>query len=259
MSDLQERYAELMHAAVDGKASPEQLVELREYLAVHPEAQKEHGELEKLTGILNQIEPIATPADLHASIMKGLPKERPAVEIGLWKSRSRFSIPILRYGYALAAGVVLGAVLTGVMLKSLSPEEKSDVYGTMASVKNAQHSQVAEQMKLVAPGLGGTVELRLSGDREFAVFAMDSSQPVEVEVRVESESNLAGFSQEPSGIRSFEAKGSSIRFRSEGRQDSTLQLTGAKPGSVALNVSFYEQGKLVQEGRLAAAPEGSRK
>ncbi len=261
MSDSNEKYVELMHAAVDGEASHEQLSTLREYMAGHGEAQREHAELEQLTGILNRVEAVEIPVDLHKSIMKALPREGRSADFGIWRSRSRFRIPMLRYGFALAAGVVLGAVLTGVTLKNLSPDDKSDVYGTMASVTNAQHSGITEQMKLVAPDLGGTVGISHLGTRELVVFDMNTSQAVEVEVRFDGGgAGVVGFSQQPNGISSFEVKEDSIRFRSQGKQSSTLLLSGEKPGSHPLNFSLYVQGKLVQEGRLgAAAPEGSGK
>lgn len=256
---MREKYVELIHAAVDGEATTEHLNALREYLANHPEARSEHAEFAKLAEILNRMEALETPADLHANIMKAIPQERAAAGAGFWKSRSRFGIPVLRYGFALAAGVVLGAVLTGVALKNLSPDDKADVYGTMASVKDAQHSAVVERMKLAAPDLGGTVELSHSGNKGLLVFDLNTSQLVEVEVKFDgAEAGLAGFSQQPNGISSFEAQRGSIRFRSQGKQSATLVLTGEKANGLPLQIRFYVQGKLVQEGRLGAAPpEGS--
>lgn len=251
MTDLREKYAELMQTAVDGEASPEQLSELKEYLARHPEAQGEHAALAKLAGILNQVEAIETPSDLHANIMKSLPRGRSAANIGTWRNRWHLRFPLVQYGYAMAAGLVLGAVLTGVMFKSLSPEDKADVYGTIAPA--------TQPMKVVGPNLSGTVELRRSGDSERAVFDLNSSQPVEIEVKLGGRRlGLAGFSQEPTAVSSFEAKEGIARFRSEGRQRSTLLLTGARPGNVGLNVAFYVEGKLVQEGRLGAAEDSQK-
>ncbi len=251
MTDLREKYAELMQTAVDGEASPEQLSELKEYLASHPEAQVEYGAFAKLTGILNQVEAIETPSDLHANIMKALPRERSTANIGSWRDRWHLRFPLVQYGYALAAGLVLGAVLTGVTLKNLSPEDKTDVYGTIAPA--------TQTIKVAGPNVSGTVELRRSGDSERAVFELNSSQPVEIEVKLgERGLGLAGFRQEPTAISSLEARDGNVRFRSEGRQHSTLLLTGAKPGSLGISVAFYVEGKLVQEGRLGAAEESQK-
>jgi len=261
LSDSHEKYIELMHADIDGAASKEQMAALEEYLATHPEAQRARAELKKLTEVLSQVEPIESPADLRKNIMAEVRRRHSVLDFGLGNRRARLQIPLIRYGYALAAGVLLGVVLTGVASKSLSPVEKSDVYGTMMSPKNAGHYVVAEQMKLAAPGLAGSVELSRSGDNEMIVFDLSSGQPAEVELRFDGgQVGLKGFSQEPNNIRSFDAKQGSISFRSEGRQSSTVILASDHRARLPLNVRFYVGGKLVHEATVGAtAPRGSSK
>lgn len=259
MSALQEKYLELMHAEMDGQASHEELVALREYLANHPEAQKMHTELAELTHILDQVEEIEAPADLRKNITAALPRRRSLFGIGLWNNRSRSRTPWIRYGYALAAGVLLGAVLSGIVLKNLSPAEESELYGTMTSLKNAQRYVVTERIKLPAPDLGGTVEVSRSGDNERIVFNMDSRRPIEVEVRFDgSRAALKGFIQQPNSVHSLEAKEGGISFRSEGKQSSAIILGGEKRAELPLNLRFYVDGKLAHETTVGAAT-GSHK
>lgn len=242
-----------MHAEADGEASAEDMSALRDYLASHPEAQAARDELSKLMNVLNQVEKLETPPDLRKNIMMALPQRRSVAQVGLWKNRSRFGTPWIRYGYALGAGVLLGAVLTGVVLKNLSPVEKSDVYGTIASPKDTEHYVITEQKKLDTPDLVGTVEVSRSGDRERIVFDMSSSQPAQVEVSFDGGlAGIRGFNQEPNSVRAFEAKEGSISFRSEGKQNSTLILASEKSSRLVLNVKFYVEGKLVQETAVGA-------
>jgi hypothetical protein len=256
LSDSHEKYQELMHGELDGEVSNEELVALREYLAAHPEAQSVQAELKKLTAVLNQVEDIEVPDDLHESILAALPRRRPTFDISARNSRSRFRMPLIRYGYALAAGLLLGVVLTGVVFRNLSSVEKSDVYGTMTPLENTFHYVVAEQMRLAAPDLGGTVELRRSGDSEFLVFDLHGEQAVNVEVSFDgSQAGLRGFTQEPSSIRSFEAKEGIVSFRSEGKQRSMVILASDKQAEPLLNLSFYIGGKLVHHGTLGASSQ----
>ena len=152
-------------------------------------------------------------------------------------------------------------IITGVAFKNLPPIAKPDVYGTMAALEDASNYVAVEQMKLAAPDLGGSVELRRSGDNQMIIFDLNGEQAVEVEVKFDgSLTGLMGFSQRPNSIRSFEAKEGSISFRSEGRQRTTLMLATDKHAQLPLNLSFYVGGKLVQQGSLAAAaPPGSPK
>lgn len=257
MSDSRAKYLELMHAELDGEATDKEQTALREYLASHPEARNDRAELVKLTDILNQVEDVATPEDLHGSIMAALPPRRPVREIGTWNSRSRFRIPLIRYGYALAAGLLLGAALTGVAFRSLSPVDKSNVYGTLAVRENAPRYVALGQMKLDSPGLGGSVELSRSGSNSLIVFNLQTQQAVEVEVGFEgSQAGLKSFDQQPGATQSFEAKGGGISFQSKGQQRSTVILTNEKAAPLTLDLRFYVDGKLIHQGRLGVQVPG---
>lgn len=254
MSLLEQKCLELIHAEADGEASAEDMSALRDYLASHPEAQAARAELSRLTNVLSQVEKLEAPADLRKNIMGALPQRRSVAQIGLWMNRSRFGTPLVRYGYALAAGVLLGAVLTGIALKNLSPLERSDVYGTIASPKDTERYIVTEQNKLDAPDLGGTVEVSRSGDRERIVFDINSSQPTQVEVSFDGGlAGIKGFTQEPSSIRALEAKEGSIFFRSEGKQNSIIILASQKGAQLPVNLRFYVAGKLVKEVKVGLA------
>ena len=257
MSDSRAKYLELMHAELDGEATDKELTVLRKYLASHPEAQNDHAELVKLTDILNQVEEVEAPDDLHGSIMAALPPRRPVLEIGTWNSRSRFRVPLVRYGYALAAGLLLGAALTGIAFRSLSPADKSDVYGTLAVRENVPRYVAVGQMNLESPELGGSVELSRSGSNSMIVFNLQARQAVEVEVGFDvSQVGLKSFDQQPGATQSFEAKEAGISFQSKGQQRSTLILTSEKEAPLILNLRFYLDGKLIHQGRLGAQVPG---
>ncbi|PYX77981.1 MAG: hypothetical protein DMG70_33230, partial [Acidobacteria bacterium] len=65
MSESRVKYLELIHAEIDGEASDKELAALQEYLASDHEAQKLRAALAKLNNVLNQVEEVETPADLH--------------------------------------------------------------------------------------------------------------------------------------------------------------------------------------------------
>lgn len=258
MSDLPDKYVELIHAEVDGAASARELAVLREYLATHPEAEEVRAELAKLTDVLSQVEKVETPADLHTSILTALPAHLPisrtvARNSSPWRSR----IPFIRYGYALAAGLLLGAALTGVAFRSLAPLEKSDVYGTLAARQDATSYAAVGQTNLDSADLGGSVQLSRSGSNTMIVFDLHSLKSVDVEVASDSGSlGLMSFDQQPGAIPSLEAKGGTISFQSAGKQRTTVILKNEKNAPLTFDVRFYISGKLIYQGLLGAKDSG---
>lgn len=257
MSDSRAKYLELMHAELDGEATDKELSALREYLVSHPEAQNDHAELVKLAGLISQVEKVETPQDLHGSILAALPARRPVREIGSRNGRLSFRLPLIRYGYALAAGMLLGVMIAGIAFRGLSPVDKSNVYGTLADRENTPPYAALGQMKLDSPGLGGSVELSRSGSNSMIVFNLQTEQAVGVEVDFDgSQAGLKSFNQQPGTTQSFEAKESGVSFQSKGQQRSTLILTGEKEAPVIFDLRFYVDGKLIHQGRLGARVPG---
>lgn len=258
MSDLPDKYVELIHAEVDGKATDNELSTLREYLGSHPEAQEVRADLAKLTNVLSQVEQVETPSDLHTSILAALPPRRPVLETvarnsSPWRSR----IPFIRYGYALAAGLLIGAALTGIAFRSLTPLEKSDMYGTLAARQNAARYDAVGQTSLDYPDLGGSIQLSRSGSNSMIVFDLHSQKAVEVQVRFGGgQAGLMSFDQQPGAVPSFEAKEGTISFQSEGKQHTTIILKNEESAPLVLDVRFYVAGKLIHQGTIGARVSG---
>lgn len=262
MSDSREKYLKLVHAEMDGEATEKELATLREYLASNPKAQKARAELAKLTNVLDQVEDVEPPGDLHTNIMAALPLRRFGLETVAYNSSPwRMRIPFIRYGYALAAGLLLGAALTGVALRNLSSQERSDIYGSLAVRENAPGYVAVDRMNLDSPDLGGSIELSRSGSNSMIVFDLHGQQAVEVELGFDgSQAGLMSFNQQPGAIRSFEARGGIISFQSEGKQRSTVILTGQKNAQLIPSLKFYVGDKLVHQGTLGGtARAGSPK
>lgn len=253
MSDLPDKYVDLIHAEVDGKATDKELAALREYLACHPEAQEVRAELAKLTNVLSQVEQVETPSDLRTSILAALPPRRVLETVARNSSPWRSRIPFIRYGYALAAGLLLGAALTGVAFRSLTPLEKSDMYGTLAVRQNAASYVGAGQTSLDYPDLGGSIQLSRSGSNSMMVFDLHSQKAVEVELGFEGrQAGLMSFDQQPGAVPSFEAKEGTISFQSKGKQHTTVILKNEENAPLAVDVRFYVAGKLIHQGTLGA-------
>jgi len=240
-----------MHAALDGEASEREMAALRDYLVSNPEAQSVQTGLVKLADVLGQVEDIEPPRDLTESILAALPPRRTAADNVLRGKPWHAGFPILKYGYALAAGLLIGSVLTGVAFRSLYSPENSDFYGTMIAREHASPNLAVDQMKLDLSDVRGSVGLSRSGSNAIVDFDLDTRQPVEVDVGFDgSQVGLKGFSQQSSIAHLLEAKPGRLSFRSEGKYRSTVLLTNDHHAPIILDLRFYVSGELVQHGTL---------
>jgi hypothetical protein len=252
MSDTREKYRELIHAELDKTASAEELAALQEYLATDPEARRERAELAQLTNLLDVVEPVETPAGLHTSIMGALTPQRTSLGSATRSgSRWRLKFPLIQYGYAMAAGLILGMVLTGATLWNLSPADKTSISGTLVDRENQPQPVATELMKIDVAELQGSVGLSETGSSAKIEFDLKSAEPVEVQVEFDgSQLGLGEFRQWPSTIRSLQAENGRISFRSNGIERSALVFAAEKNTPASLDIRFYSKGSLIHEAKV---------
>jgi len=257
VNDSDRNYLELMYADLDGEASEKEMVALREYLVSSPEARRMQTELAKLADLLSQVEAIEPPEDLMKSILAALPPRRPEVESVLRNKPWHATFPILKYGYALAAGLLLGLLLAGVAFRNLSSPETSNFYGTMIRREHSSHNAAGDQMKLDLRDLKGSVGVSRSGASTIIEFDLNTRLPVKVEVGFNgSQVGFQGFSQQANSVRSFKAEEGRLSFSSEGKLRFTVLLTNENNAQIILDLRFYISGQLVHQGTLQLPRSG---
>lgn len=251
MNDSDKRYVELMQAEIDGEASEREMAALRDYLVSNPEARSVQTELVKLADVLSQVEDIDPPGDLAKNILAALPPRRPLDDGALRNESWHARFPLLKYGYALVAGLLLGVVVAGVAFRHLSSPETSDFYGTMIARERTSHNFAVDQIKLDLPDLGGSVGLSRSASNAIIEFDLNSREPVEVEVGFDgSQVGFKGYSQQSNSVRLFQAEQGRFSFGSKGKNHSTVLLTNENNAPIILDLRFYISGKLVHHGTL---------
>ena len=67
------RHIELMHAVLDGEASPAQVRELQRLMAADPAVREEYAALERVFAALREVQQPYVPEGLYASVMDNLP------------------------------------------------------------------------------------------------------------------------------------------------------------------------------------------
>jgi anti-sigma factor RsiW len=172
---------DLIHAEIDGVASEAELIRLRDAINRDAAVRDEYRRLRGLCDILSRVEPAAPPAQLAPSVMRAVRAR--GSEVGVW-GRFRAFWPggglAIRYGYALAAGMIVGIlgmhlVTGGTAFNPAVPE--GDAGATLAP------SRPGERLDLTAAGVPGVATLKSSTSGAAIGVDLSAKEPVELLLR----------------------------------------------------------------------------
>ncbi len=243
---------ELISAEIDGELSEEEKTILGKHLISNPGAQSVRTQMAKLTEALDKVREIEPPADLSGNIMAALP---PVQQPGTSAARSRFRfarLSILKYGYAFAAGIILGLILYQAVAKRTATVALNDLYGSMAPRVVGGAWQPADGMSFTSDSLTGSVQLAQLGSTVVLEFDFDSIGTVEISVRYDPQLvQFAGYNQRTSGNLSITGGNGSLSLRCEDNQQHfLLVLTSPQKIPTTFNVEFLVGGKIVDARAL---------
>jgi len=247
-----EYYEELMSAEIDGELSKEEKTLLDKHLISNPDAQIVRTQMNKLSEALDQVKEVEPPANLGKDIMAVLP---PVQQPGASAVRPRFRatrLSILKYGYAFAAGIILGLILHQVVTKRATTVDLNDLYGSMAPRVIGGGWQPADGMSFTSDSLTGSVQLAQLGSTVVLEFDFDSIGTVEISVRYDPQLvQFAGYNQKTSGNLSITGGNGSLSLRCEdNKQHFLLVLTSPQKIPTTFNVEFLVGGKIVDARAL---------
>ncbi len=241
MSRLEEGYEELIQREIDGELSAQEKITVRDYVSKNAGARELKDGLAGVAQALNQMEAVEPPEDLRKSILAALPKRHSAT--GVFRPRSFLAkLPVLKYGYALAAGLVLGFVLHPFLFNPNSTLPGAEVRGSMIP---------RSQLTLSAGGISGSVEVRASESGSSLEFDLETQKAVQVEVGFDAAAvEFKGFSQQISKVASFTVTRGRIIVQCEGKQRFIMRLSNPRGLDSNLNIGIYVSGKLVRSGSV---------
>ena len=191
---IRPEFLDLMQREIDGHLSKDEQVRLQNVLKHEAGAREEFENLREVAGILARVKDIDPPGDLKASVMAAVATGRKARKhrFGLFQPRGHV---VLRYGYAVAVGVVVG-VLIAPLIKGLpwTGAGSTDVVGTVAPPGTGEQTTHLAQLPLEFDGGFGTARLV----RTISGFSIHIGLDVQTETPVallfdEERLDLVGF------------------------------------------------------------------
>jgi hypothetical protein len=248
---MAEEYAELIQQEIDGANSEVEQARLREYLKTNPDAEQLHADLKQLNAILAGVEDVPLPDGLRQRLLQFVPRPQPAQSSSRQAGSGRV---ILRYGYALAAGLVLGVGLHAWMADRGSAVRLPDVSGTMAP--SASESPVLEEFSIAEASLRGAVHVRRWEAGFSVVLDLDSTEKVDVALAYEGEAlAVSGLAVAEGEFLPLAARTGRLEWTHEGQDEYTVQLRSSSEDAATIRLEFSENGRRITD-RVLRLPAG---
>jgi anti-sigma factor RsiW len=184
---LDEKHEELLHRVVDGEASPEEVAELRAWVARLPQAQAYFEDVQKLFRVLHTVRDVEVPADLQRDIIEATRSHtQSAIRSGsqargwrqplVWAPEALRARSAATFGLGFASGMALVALVLGGLAERL-PWDKGNGVGAIGA---ADVMRPLDQQSLALGGAVLQVSTGMQGDRVVAELAVRAVAATEI-------------------------------------------------------------------------------
>lgn len=253
-----ERLMELISAEADDALSGAEPAELERLLAEYPEGRRYRADLARLESVLGDAAEPEMPATLRASIMSCVAARgaRPAARhAGL---RMPGPLPVLRYGLAGAAGMLLAVAWFGSQPARHGAPDLDELVGTITSHRSRSGAEELGAYRLRTQGLASDVRLLRRDGALLLDIRIAADEPVDLRV------DLGGAGVRLDAVAQDEGPVDFIRFADEElhvrglgerRLIAVLHRTDDKvvAGGGRIELDYSSGGKLLQQGSLKPA------
>jgi hypothetical protein len=246
---IEQKYFELIQAAIDGEIDSADKQELDAFLADSEEGRVVYGDLVALCQSLDGMPQVDPPPHLRHTLMNMAPaKSAPRPEPGFLQRL--FAGPLMGYVGVFAAGVALTLAL--VDSGQISQGAFDDVTGLVGTMADSQfvvpeHASISVERSEVA----GTVTLRSTGPILIVDFELSAREPIEI-LAVYSDKSIwfNGFAQLESEGTSVAADEGSVTLRMEGNRRYALYLNNPGQRPTTIDLKFMAGQQLIHEAKL---------
>jgi hypothetical protein len=246
---IEQKYFELIQAAIDGEISSSDKDELDAFLAGSEEGRAVYSELVGLCQSLDGMPEIEPPPHLKHTLMNMAPTKSQVSPSPGFLERL-FAGPMLGYIGVFAAGAVF--TLAIVDSGQISRGAFDDVTGLVGTMSDAdfvvpEHASISVDRSEVA----GTVTLRSTGPILIVDFELSSRQPVEILAGYSDQSIwFNGFAQLESSGTSVAAETGLVRLEMDGNRRYAVYLNNPGQRPTTINLQFMAGGQVIHQAQL---------
>ena len=253
-----ERLMELISAEADEALTDTEQAELERLLAEYPEGRRYRADLARLESVLGEAAEPEIPVTLRASIMsRAVRGARPPAtrRAGL---RMPGPLPVLRYGLAGAAGMLLAVAWFGNQPAHNGAPNLDELVGTITSHRSRAGAEELGAYRLRTQGVESDVRLLRRDGALLLDIRIAADRPIDLRV------NLAGAGVRLDAVAQDEGPVDFIQFADEElhvrglgerRLIAVLHRTDDKvvAGGGRIELDYSSGGKLLQQGSLKPA------
>lgn len=249
---IEQKYTDLINAALDGETSAEEQAELEAFLAGSDEGRALHAELAALCNTLDEIDQEKPPAHLRHVIMNSVPPtQKPDASPGFL--HNLLGMPAFKYAFTFAAGVILA--LTIVDSSQVSNRAFDDVTGLVGTITQPVDSTLASAVSVDELDVAGVVSLRSAGALMILDFDLVSRDPIEIEAGYTYPGIwFNGFAQLESDDTTVAAGPGRVRVGMQGKRRYAVFLHNQGEHETTVNLRFLADGEIVHEASLEFKP-----
>jgi hypothetical protein len=249
---IEQKYTDLINAAIDGEISTEEKAELEAFLETSTEGRALHDELASLCNTLEELDQEEPPVHLRHVIMNSAPKTpKPDTSPGFL--HTLLAMPAFKYAFTFAAGVILA--LTVVDSSQVSNRAFDDVTGLVGTIAQPVDSTLASSVSVDELDVAGVVSLRSAGSLMILDFDLVSKKPIEIEAGYADPSIwFNGFAQLESDDTTIAAAPGRVRLGMKGKRRYAVFLHNQGEHEATVNLRFLAGGEVVHEASLEFKP-----
>lgn len=246
---IEQKYADLINADIDGEISDDSRSELQAFLSENAEGRALHAELAALCGTLDAVEQEDPPPYMRHIIMNSVPPARAADESPGFLE-ALFATPALKYAVTFAAGVFL--TLSIVNSSKISNQTFDNVTGLVGTVAEPVSTTLASSVTLSEVDISGTVSLRSAGSLLILDFDLVSTDQIDVQAEYTDRTIwFTGFAQLASEGTTVSADtGRVLLGMEEGKRRYAVYLHNEGGRDTTISLQFTADGKVVHQAKL---------
>ena len=254
-----ERTLEMISAAFDGKLNASEQAELEQLLENSAEARKFQAELAEMNSILGELPAIEPPDSLHAQIVNciSLPQNKANTSFLSWLRPPRF-LPVLRYGLAAAAGLLLATSFYESQSLFPSNSDFDDLVGTMAPNRVVAEADILDTFDFRSDGLESLVQLQRRNNDIYLDIQIDADATLSIAVDMSGTGVRPGaLAQLDHSLESIVVEDQTLQLRATGQRRLTVLLRRVDDAPIAeeakITLEFSSDGRLLEQGSLRAS------
>lgn len=197
---IEDSMLELIHREIDGENSAAESDLVRRRLATDPESRRLYEELRALSLACDRMPMSDAPAGLAEAVLRVVRlKPHGRAPSQPWQSRRPAAWGLAKYGYALAAGIILGAFLASPLvdrIRGVGSSETDELLGTMVPGGRAVDPKWDEIRSFGEAAQRGAVRLLRSGGLALVELQLPPGPPAQAVLSWEpGRVELRGFEQ----------------------------------------------------------------